>query len=421
MIIDVLKSMVKRKLVLLFILIQLVFAYLLIVDASVQIADLGFRNRQMKKYTDLDLENSYRLSVQLDIETEQDKEKVIQLERRLNKSVLDGDILSYGTMDKANIVCTDRSLMEGWMDLLQQKYGDNSFRTEALMTDSSIYNRMKLNVSSGRLLEEEDFTQDSTPIPVLVGASLSDLFPVGSEIQIRAMATTDFICEIVGILNHSSSFINEGFEYGRMENLDYRWVMPFPVEMRNRDRSTMAIRTNQGIVEGMGNKEKTLAAIREISEEQGITIVGTNLQTQRIREEESSRDLLLRSLLLSVILVIVAISGVISSTLSSLEERRYELGVRLAIGYTRERLSRQVALEILILNAFGLFVAYGFRFVQYQADAIVNIYSPFIVLTDPFTLFIIVTILCLILIISIRFPIRAIRKLEIVDLLRGGE
>lgn len=416
---DVLKSMKKRRLVLGFLFIQLLLDYSLILQSWILIAKADYADRIFSEYSSIDPGTTYSYSSMVDISKANLSTHYTQIRNQMDQLVQSGVIHGFGNSDKAEIIVQEAEKRDQWLSMLAKLFGDNPYRMEGILTDYGVYEQMKTSIGSGRALEPKDFELSATQeIPVLVGVHLESVFPLGSAFSIRGSSIDEGLpARVVGVLNGGNQWINENFSLGRFEDLDYRMVIPHTKSIQQ----SAPFLATQGIFTASGDPNTVVSQISRVFSEGGAPINIKNLEQEFSRKREEERQSLLEQSLFAGLMVLVAVSGIVSTTLSSLTQQKYELGIRMSAGYSKSRIQKMVLLELLALNIGAMLLSYGVRYFWEGRTAISDLFSVFPVLTDPITILGVLLTMAGILAISMLFPSVAIGRFAIVDLIRRGE
>ncbi|MDO5689709.1 MAG: hypothetical protein Q4G61_05630 [Tissierellia bacterium] len=130
---------------------------------------------------------------------------------------------------------------------------------------------------------------------------------------------------------------------------------------------------------------------------------------------------MIESLVTSGILLIVAIAGIVTTTISSLTQRKYELGIRMSLGFTKFQICEMVLFELGFLNGLAATLVYSVIYLIERSTMLEDIYTRIGVLTDSITIVGILLTMTMILSVSVFIPWLVIRRYTIIDLIRKDE
>jgi putative ABC transport system permease protein len=208
-----------------------------------------------------------------------------------------------------------------------------------------------LDMASGRFLNEED-TLRAARVTVLGYDTANQLFPgqdaIGREVEAAGMVFT-----VIGVLEKQKTAFGGGdnpqdnqamfpittFHYMHPEELDY-WITLKYDDPKNRDLVT------DELTELLRRRRKVLNERPD-----NFAIFGTDSLTRLWNEITGGMFLLLFSL--SSVALLVGGVGVMNIMLVSVTERTREIGVRKAIGATKQTILTQFTLEAIALCAVG--------------------------------------------------------------------
>ncbi|MDO5689708.1 MAG: hypothetical protein Q4G61_05625 [Tissierellia bacterium] len=248
----------------LFIFLQLVFTYYLIVQIWVNINQVNYQEREFVKHTNNILPSQiYTIWALDDIRTGEQVTNFLELEGDIDKAIADGLLNEYGSYDLVELPLKDPLKFREWNERLQSAYGKSRFRTEAILTDFSIYGKMRIGVKLGRGLTEEDFhLQDHHAVPILIGAGLEDIFSIGDQLElIGGEAGQSYMGDVVGILESGTHWVNEDFFIGNFLDMEYRMILPYIPMTRDTHWMDVSIRSSRMIVTADGEPENVIAEL----------------------------------------------------------------------------------------------------------------------------------------------------------------
>lgn len=416
--------MQKRSLSVLFIFLQLVFTYYLIVQIWVNINQVNYQEREFVKHTNNILPSQiYTIWALDDIRTGEQVTNFLELEGDIDKAIADGLLNEYGSYDLVELPLKDPLKFREWNERLQSAYGKSRFRTEAILTDFSIYGKMRIGVKLGRGLTEEDFhLQDHHAVPILIGAGLEDIFSIGDQLElIGGEAGQSYMGDVVGILESGTHWVNEDFFIGNFLDMEYRMILPYIPMTRDTHWMDVSIRSSRMIVTADGEPENVIAELSNMGKKRGIPLIieqlSKNIEIHAIRLQ----SYVIESLVTSGILLIVAIAGIVTTTIFSLTQRKYELGIRMSLGFTKFQIWEMVLFELGFLNGLAATLVYSVIYLIERSTMLEDIYTRIGVLTDSITIVGILLTMTMILSVSVFIPWLVIRRYTIIDLIRKDE
>lgn len=347
----------------------------------------------------------------------------MELEGDIDKAIADGLLNEYGSYDLVELPLKDPLKFREWNERLQSAYGKSRFRTEAILTDFSIYGKMRIGVKLGRGLTEEDFhLQDHHAVPILIGAGLEDIFSIGDQLElIGGEAGQSYMGDVVGILESGTHWVNEDFFIGNFLDMEYRMILPYIPMTRDTHWMDVSIRSSRMIVTADGEPENVIAELSNMGKKRGIPLIieqlSKNIEIHAIRLQ----SYVIESLVTSGILLIVAIAGIVTTTIFSLTQRKYELGIRMSLGFTKFQIWEMVLFELGFLNGLAATLVYSVIYLIERSTMLEDIYTRIGVLTDSITIVGILLTMTMILSVSVFIPWLVIRRYTIIDLIRKDE
>ncbi len=414
MLIELIKSYKNRKIVLLFIMFQLIIAYIIVINAWTTILKPSFTEQIYYSNMNINPENTYTMWATDMIKG--DTNNFLNFEKEIYDTIDDGKITGYGAHYKTEIYIDNEDIMKKWNEVLHKKFGNAPIRTEIIKTDEIVYEMVNIQILEGMDLSGEPDTKTDTP--VLVGYELKDILPIGTEFKSPIGGGNNEDYTVVGVLKSRSKWPHNDLRKAQMIDVDHLMISLFSPNTRDTSRLNIINRTNSMILSSEKSPAETMSTLKEISEKTATPVIMTRLSDEFKKEEIRNTDNVKNTVFIAIILLTVAISGVIMTTLSTLSERKYELGVRMSVGYTKKDIWKMVLSDLLLKNIFALFIAYAFSILLVSERSMGNYVYSFEILTSFRTIAMVLCTMAIIIFISVLIPRIVINRYSIVDLIR---
>jgi putative ABC transport system permease protein len=252
-------------------------------------------------------------------------------------------------------------------------YGSQTWTTSTTGTTPVIMEISSLTVARGRFFDDTDIDRIS-PVAVLGQTVYENLYidgedPVGTEIRIGNVAF-----KVIGILQ------SVGASMGGSDQDDNIYIPVTTAQIRlsgitNQTINMMQVQVaSKGEMTGVQSSiENLLRKRHRLNDTQDSDFRITNMaQVQETAESVSGLMTLFLAGVAGISLVVGGI-GIMNIMLVSVTERTREIGVRMAIGASRQDILRQFLLEAVVLSMLGALIGIilgigGARIFTYFAD-----------------------------------------------------
>lgn len=423
-------SIVKRKLSILLMALQLVVSFWMINHALITIDTLNYQEKQLFSISKMDEYKTVKLTMPDGDDTQWFAERFRQLETYI-KSL--PEIKGYGSFNTTSIVPQDFPKWQKYQQRNKQLYAgtrreDDIESSGIIYFDYDIYRLFtKFVVIKGRMLEEADFQKENNDvIPVLVGYDYRDVFRIGDRFKAEAGAgekTIKVTYEVVGILEKGSRWLS-GNDYfvSPADNLDHFFVAPFFPEQREGRPISVAVRLHNTFIQLHSEKQfkDVKAAIMKKGKELGISPVLQTVRKDVDAYQENTRKSNHYALAIGTFFLVVTLIGVISVTISSIRARKYEFGVMMVTGASKRDISFMLIMELFFL--IGISAVIGV-IVSYLTE-VNNDFLGYNIRLEAFTWWLygkVAIIAIFIILFSAIIPLWNIKKLELRELVEGRE
>jgi len=261
-----------------------------------------------------------------------------------------GDATAVGNLpDVAEVAPTERA--SGLVT-----YGDQTDTTSTTGTTPAIVDISSLTLAQGRFFDDTDM-QDIAPVAVLGQTPYQTLYPdggspVGTQIRIGKVSFT-----VIGLLNS----IGAGAGGNDQDDVIYIPVTTAMIRMQGDTNQTIGqMQVQVASKDEMNTVQNAIEALlrqrHRLSTSQADDFRITNMA--QIQATASEIITILTYFLASVagISLIVGGIGIMNIMLVSVTERTREIGVRMAIGASRQDILLQFLMEAVILSMLGALV-----------------------------------------------------------------
>ncbi|WWU65373.1 hypothetical protein QJR26_03190 [Clostridium baratii] len=304
-----------------------------------------------------------------------------------------------------------------------------------ILIDSNFNNKYKLKVVEGRTLDKNDFNKDyrKENIPILLGNDFIGKKKIGEIYNINDIASVnkenrkendpeliyeDINFEVVGFLEKDAIPVTTDKTGAIASSVIFSdSITIIPAVKNYLSFGTGVALGDMGVYvecyEGI-TEEKIKSDIENILKKyKEESKVKDHLEPQvRLIEREGTKAALKNNInnskILGGILVFLSTLGIASTMIGDIKNRKNEFGIKISQGASINTICKEMIYEILILVSLSVILALIFLLSKYGIKAI----TIKLILTDIIIISLITTIISIL-------PIRIIKKIEIVKLLRG--
>lgn len=304
-----------------------------------------------------------------------------------------------------------------------------------ILIDSNFNNKYKLKVVEGRTLDKNDFNKDyrKENIPILLGNDFIGKKKIGEIYNINDIASVnkenrkendpeliyeDINFEVVGFLEKDAIPVTTDKTGSIASSVIFSdSITIIPAVKNYLSFGTGVALGDMGVYvecyEGI-TEEKIKSDIENILKKyKEESKVKDHLEPQvRLIEREGTKAALKNNInnskILGGILVFLSTLGIASTMIGDIKNRKNEFGIKISQGASINTICKEMIYEILILVSLSVILALIFLLSKYGIKAI----TIKLILTDIIIISLITTIISIL-------PIRIIKKIEIVKLLRG--
>ena len=239
-----------------------------------------------------------------------------------------------------------------WRETLV-RYGGRNAQIQVIGIDSEYFKATQWNLSSGRNIEEREFTQGTRTC--LIGTSaINELFsgenPLGKRVRVK-----DSICEIIGVLESKG-------QGGMGNDQDNVIIMPLKAyssfvfgsnSLFFLKSITVSLKDDIDSTQATQRLREIMLQIRPPQEGQREKFeIWDTKEMARTQEETTKTMTLFLSCIAGVSLLVGGI-GIMNIMLVSVTERTREIGTRLAIGALESEVLMQFLVESVVISSIG--------------------------------------------------------------------
>lgn len=290
-----------------------------------------------------------------------------------------------------------------------------------IIINENFFNHYDIKISSGRTFTSEDFNKSYKEgnIPILMGKDFEGIYKLGQEFKVKYFSDAitdennkitlkeDFITfEIVGFLENNAIPIPNGPTELFATTLLYSngiKVIPSVKDYLGYNALPMTIDTALFIERSSDVTESEL--VKELNnklEKHGLKANLFTLSNTTTVIESYERDVE-SSLALGGLLLIISMIGTSCIMLGQLNKRKKEFGIKIAMGATLNEIAKDIFLEILAMATIATIISLILNIKNGIGFSIIGINI------------VLVTVISLIIAI---FPIREIKKMKVIELVK---
>lgn len=418
------KSLFKRKLESLLIILELTITMVFLVHSFIQIRAYSYNEDMIKKYLNNDPNKVIHVSLLYFNQSDIFVNNFMELEKFINEIPHVKGFGGYhflGTSfpelkENKEFINLKKSITKGTI------YEQNPERTSLLRIDKGVYNLISLNVIKGNNFTERSFDETQEVLPLLAGSKYLNVLDMG---QIITDSFTGAKYKIIGFIDNNSVWFKGHSYYSEMMvNLDDKFIGPFAPSDKTNALPLMAkAESFFCIVDDSKNLETVSHIINAKANSLNLKVSTVSISNDLKNYKASNREIFRFNLFIGGFLAIMSLFSVISLTISSILNRKREFGIRIMAGASPSYIKLWVAFEILILMTISSIIS--ILYVLYDVLKTVQDNNFRSVLSNPrysFTPNIILIIILSVLMLSILaaiIPVLKINKLQPKELIGG--
>ncbi|MDR1700627.1 MAG: ABC transporter permease, partial [Lachnoclostridium sp.] len=208
----------------------------------------------------------------------------------------------------------------------------------------------KFHIREGRFFSTDDL-QDET-MPLLAGSKLAQKYDIKIGDVINNTTTSETY-QIIGILEEGSNWIGQTIPENYILLLDHQFISIALDDY---------VRLHYYCISESSNMADVIERIESIAKKHNFILEANTVRNELNKHFETMLDSNIYWLIFAIVLMIIISIGMASLTITHLYTRKKELGIRLAVGYTPNRITALYSGELLIftLLAYGVACLTGY-------------------------------------------------------------
>ena len=406
----ILKSMLKKKIVVILMIFQLTVSLLLLFNLIISLNSVSYLENKIKNK--IDTERSYHLIVNVKLDSGEQCKRINEFEKEVsNLKGVDG----IGSYDYTNVAYEELINDDDYLKIRDEitlgTYSQNALEASDIINlDWYMFKLMNIEVSEGKNLIENDFESVNEITPILIGNKFSNVINVGT-ILTDEITKKKYI--VKGIMKKGTEWFNEGtYTQSEFVNLDNEFLVPYTgTDKDNLDVSGGRLQSIFYKLDSNINSSSTNKQIEDLYKK----IVGEKTITKSIQQEVdyfNKNGKSVREFLMFIIgfLFISSIIGMSSVMISSIKSRVREIGIQVMAGASKKYINSLIIGEILLINLISLVIVLAISIFIF--DNIKSMITVFIISTN---IIIVITLLTSIL------PLIFLKRLTPKELIGGIE
>lgn len=419
---NALKSLTRMKFMSVLIILQLSIGLSMLNSISSIIQDNAIKKQRFDKL--VDFERGYMTRIipkDFNSESRSDSDTIFNRYNKIND--IYNEFYSY---KKQGFIDSYKIVFPVFFDISEiDKYIPKEFvsgpgdktaphRAKIIINDEFL-NQYNFNVIEGRSLDDNDFNIDSTDlIPILIGIGYKDKVKVGdigtADLYTYSNELIKAKFKVVGIMERNSipSIVTKSNYMESIVYSDYSIVIPSTNSLLFLSNSVAL--GDQGAYIETNNIDAFENILNSDLEETNMTSRIQSLKEDYEGIMEELKRKVIKSVTLGITLTFLSIIGITSVLLGELNKRKKEFGIRLASGAKLFDICKEITFEIMFMMIFSSILSMILMKIGTSDQN--NFISPYLILIN------IAIVAILTLIISL-IPVLKIKKMNIIELVRG--
>ncbi len=363
------KSMFKKKIASLLILLQLTISLYMLITAVIQMNSTNFQEKQFEKHFNKDMETTVHLSIQSNDSSERYTKSYHDLQAFVNNMP---EVNGIGAYDLTNTSFKELETNEAFLQL-RKKITEGTFKErfpqalEFLNVEAGVAKIMELKVSEGRNFVTADFDRSEIDlIPLLSGAAYKEILQVGT---ILTDSNTNQKYQVVGFLADNSRWFSDS-DYIRLPftGLDDKLVAPFSYV--DEDALALHARSKKLFYELKDAKdlESVKNAITVKAKALNLPVQSITVADELAAFKKDNQKEITFIVVVSSVLGLMTLFGLVSVMLSTIVARKREFGIRIMVGTTMRYIQLLIWGEIFVLTTLSSLIATLILYFQKKND-----------------------------------------------------
>ena len=326
---EIIKSLGKRKIFYILIVLQFSLSMEYFFASAVAIQSTFYINISVPRELDISTEQIVHLEVQVDTDAE--------------------DFYKFTENIEGNIVESVGTYKNNFF--YSEELGGDIGSTEV---DSGIDAIMNIEIKEGTYFDDSDFVYNETagkmenPISILVGSDLASRCNIKPGSIIRD--DTDIYYKVKGIMKPGTKWFFQTISEGMILTLDNQIILP-----RNEEYDTRLY--YYCVLPENADKEKAIIKISQAADMNNITLKATLLSEElNVTFENNLNENKYWMIFAIVILVMISV-GTSILFVAQMDSRKYDIGIRLSVGYSVKKIMRLLIGEIIMVGTAAFIVA----------------------------------------------------------------
>lgn len=244
----ILKSLFKRKLSSILIVIQISIAVYFLIDGLISADATNFQQYQIDKYTNFDRNKTCAIEYENLNDSKTLTNNLTKLDKYINTIP---EIESYGGIYYQGLLIENLQNNDEFNNKRLEAYKNRNIHSyshikgiiETLFIDYSTSKVMDIKIKNGRNFTKDDFTANNNKYPILISERYENIIPVGSILEPEG--TTKL--EVVGVYKNDTYWFGNLSNYlvSSMQSQEYKFIVPKEVHIESMSSDEKKISINE--------------------------------------------------------------------------------------------------------------------------------------------------------------------------------
>ncbi|MDT8715870.1 FtsX-like permease family protein [Clostridium sp. 19966] len=396
---EAIKSMSKRKVSLLLIIIQFIIGFSTIISFTIFYNSIHKFSNYFEKIADMNKTSLMYNPIGIEsLSTEKQKPDYINFYKYIQNN---NDIKNYGTfsyyyklLNLNNLNYINKQSLVNELNNLNPPIDKNmnsntkidSVNVNLLIIDKDLNNFIKLPVSKGNAFNSKDFDKEQSDMRnVLLGSLYEKYFKIGDIITLQSNKLEQF--KISGFIKNNSYFYDQG-NRSDLVNLSNIIVIPINDE-EEADPQILESRISRGLLLQLKDTSNFEAASKKINlKAKDLKLSEENTKLKTILK--NSKDYFIKSnlsqIVISIFFCVFSSIGLVTSLIVTILNKKREIGIRIAYGASTFNIFNSLLVEITIISLISFIGAiYEYLIENKVSIQLISKQSAYLYFTDPYT------------------------------------
>jgi len=424
------KSLLNKKIAILFIIIQLTIINIAMYEMITKFNIIDNQKMDLESILQENADNMIDIEFN-DLYPDQNfAKKVMKLDQYLNSQ----DQIEYaGGFSQTDIYIKELENNSKFLEMQKEIYKgskqeDYIDTPNVMFLDRNMDKFINLDVVEGKKFFKDDFyLKNGEIVPIILGNKFKGILNIGDKLNAYNLigSEQEKVFIVIGFLKENSYSLNSSyFMENKKVNLDNFIIIPF---YESNYKSTLDVVSKAGSY-FVYAKDKNYIENIKLNLKIKADEIGLNIESKTLNElyknyKESNNEIHSITTITIVFLFIIIVFSITSTMLISIKKRKHELGIRIVTGASKYNIRKMYLYEIILVTIIANIISLIYIISNSYKNNTDFLIHPFniIQVINMKSLICILIFTLIIVIVSSFIPLRKIGQLQPKELIGGNE